>query len=366
MKTYVNLADRKYEIHIGEKLQNQFASLLKQSISSKNIALLSGDKVYGLYQQNIANHLINEGYTVLQMRISSGEANKNLHTVSKIYDELLSRNFDRGSAIIALGGGIIGDIAGYVAATLFRGINFVQMPTTLLAQVDSSIGGKTGVNHPLGKNLIGAFYQPKAVLIHTEFLKTLPPRELLCGYAEILKMALIADSNLAKNLWTNRNQFLSPDSVSKETHLILRAIEIKKRFVERDETETNQRMLLNFGHTIGHAIENVIGYGNILHGEAVLMGMIAAIQISAQRHLIDKDELETWTKRISLLLKSLPPFHFEKKDLLEALQLDKKVHNHQLKFILLKKIGEGLIINDIKQTELDESLDYLEKALQNG
>jgi 3-dehydroquinate synthase len=366
MKIHVNFAERSYDILIQKGLRHDVGEILKQSLSSKRLALISGEKAGALYQQELTSSLETAGFQVFPLIIKSGEMNKNMQTVSAIYDFLLANKFDRGSAVIALGGGIIGDMAGFAAATIFRGISFVQIPTTLLAQVDSSIGGKTGVNHALGKNLIGAFYQPKAVLIDPQFLKTLPPRELLCGYAEMLKMALIADADLAETLWLQREKLLNPILVESTSQLIFSAIQIKKAIVEADETESGRRMLLNFGHTIGHAIENVSGYGNILHGEAVLMGMIAALHLSFQHKFLSDAQFTEWTQRFHQLLLERLPFTFSKEKILTAMRLDKKISNGLMKFILLKTIGKGIIIENISLTELHDSLDFLEENLSYG
>ena len=282
IKVIVDIAERPYDIRIDRHLLMDIGNELKHVISpGKRIAVLVSKTVKKLYLDRVMRSLELQSYKAKYYLMPSGEEHKNLETVSKLYNELIEDDFDRSCSIMALGGGIVGDISGFVASSLFRGVPFIQVPTTLLSQVDSSVGGKVGVNHPAGKNLIGAFYQPQIVLIDPTVLKTLDPREIVCGYGEILKYGFIRDKALLDLCIERRDDILQLRDMDLIADLIKRSVEIKAEIVAEDEKENGMRMLLNFGHTVGHAIENSCGYGEFLHGEAVILGMIAALKLSS-------------------------------------------------------------------------------------
>ncbi|HAE99838.1 MAG TPA: 3-dehydroquinate synthase, partial [Methylophilaceae bacterium] len=266
----VSLGDRSYPIHIGSGLIQQ-AELILPHLKRKQVAIVSNTTVAPLYMACIAETLRQAGVAVIEIILPDGEAYKNSDTLNLIYDALLKNRCERTTTLIALGGGVIGDLTGYAAATYLRGVPFIQVPTTLLSQVDSSVGGKTGINHPLGKNMIGAFYQPKVVLADIETLKTLPQRELSAGVAEVIKYGLIRDADFFDWLEINMEKLMALDE-SVISYAIYRSCQNKAEVVAADEHETGERALLNLGHTFGHAIENAMGYGVWLHGEAVAAG----------------------------------------------------------------------------------------------
>lgn len=353
----VQIAERPYDIKIDQHLLMDIGSDLKHLLpSGKRIAVLVSKTVKKLYLERVMRSLILKGYQVKVYLLPSGEENKNLATVSGIYDELIEDSFDRSCAILALGGGIVGDISGFIASSLYRGLDFIQVPTTLLSQVDSSVGGKVGVNHPAGKNLIGAFYQPKIVLIDPTVLKTLDSRQIVCGYAEILKYGFIRDRSLLDLCLDEQKAILQMLDMALVSEIIRRSVEIKAEIVAQDEKENGMRMLLNFGHTIGHAIENSCGYGEFLHGEAVILGMIAALEISAQSYGLDKNDSEKYIKA----LKKIPLGGNLDKLLIDkamyALSRDKKIRDGKLNFVLLSEIGKADISNNISKELAKESM----------
>ncbi len=288
--------------------------------------------------------------------VPDGEEYKVLLWVNFIYGELLQHKLDRASALIALGGGVIGDIAGFAASTYMRGISFIQAPTTLLAQVDSSVGGKTGVNHPLGKNMIGTFYQPRLVWTDVNTLKTLPKKEFLAGMAEVIKYGVIWDEDLFRFLEDNREKIHNLERDALE-YIIRRSCEIKAEVVSRDERESGLRAILNYGHTIGHALETVTGYTTFLHGEAVAIGMHLEARLSLLSGLISDAEV----KRIHSLIKAydlpveIPP-HIDMNKIISSMQLDKKVVAGELKFILPEKIGSVSIKGVVDRARIVESI----------
>ncbi|MFA6618593.1 MAG: 3-dehydroquinate synthase [Candidatus Neomarinimicrobiota bacterium] len=353
----VQIAERPYDIKIDQHLLMDIGTYLKDVLpSGKRIAVLVSKTVKKLYLERVMASLQSKEYQAQAYLLPSGEENKNLVTVSGIYDKLIEDSFDRSCAILALGGGIVGDISGFIASSLYRGLDFIQVPTTLLSQVDSSVGGKVGVNHPAGKNLIGAFYQPKIVLIDPTVLKTLDTREIVCGYAEILKYGFIYDRSLLDLCLEKQEDILKLKDMDLISDIIKRSVEIKARIVAEDEKESGMRMLLNFGHTIGHAIENSCGYGEFLHGEAVILGMIAALEISAQSYGLDKKESEKTTKA----LKNIPlAGDLDKLDIdkaIYALSRDKKIRDGKLNFVLLSEIGKAGISNNISKELAEKSM----------
>jgi 3-dehydroquinate synthase len=343
-KIKVELGERSYNIHIGSDMAAGLAKTIMDFRFSRT-ALISNPTVYGLYGGTMLRSLEENGLDVSAVIIPDGEGYKDLLWAYYIYGELLKRKLDRASAIIALGGGVIGDIAGFVAATYMRGISFVQVPTTLLAQVDSSVGGKTGVNHPMGKNMIGAFYQPRLVWTDVNTLRTLPKREFLAGMSEVIKYGVIWDEGLFRYLEDNRTKILGLEKDAL-THIIKRSCEIKAEVVSKDEREGGLRAVLNYGHTIGHAIETATGYTTYIHGEAVAMGMHCAARLASSLGMMDKAAVE----RIRSLIVSydLPaevPSDLEPEELFLAMQLDKKAVAGKMKFVLSEKIGSVKILN---------------------
>lgn len=339
----VALGDRSYPIFIEAGIIDGLGDRLKAFNFSRKLTVISNPTVYGLYGAAFEESLKKAGLTLRSIIIPDGEGYKDLFWCYHIFSELLKLRLDRSSALIALGGGVIGDITGFVASTYMRGIAFIQVPTTLLAQVDSSVGGKTGVNHPLGKNMIGTFYQPRLVLADISTLKTLPERELLAGMAEVIKYGIIWDAELFAYLEENREKIVKLDYDALK-YIIRRSCEIKAEVVSRDERESGLRAILNYGHTIGHAIETATGYTQHLHGEAIAIGMNLEAKLASLLGLLDKEAAD----RISALIKAygLPaemPSDIDKNNILSLMQIDKKTVSGKLTFILPEKIGSVLI-----------------------
>ncbi len=353
-KIRVELGERSYNIIIGNGMLKDIGKTLERFEFSKKAALISNPTVYNLYGKTVSESLKDSGYDLTEALIPDGEEYKSLAFTEKIYEALLKAKIDRKSALIALGGGVIGDITGFAASTYMRGIDFIQAPTTLLAQVDSSVGGKTGVNHPLGKNMIGAFWQPRLVWIDTATLETLPRREFLSGLGEVIKYGVIWDNDFFSYLETNRDKLLRLD-IAALTYIIRRSCEIKAEVVSKDERESGLRAILNYGHTIGHAIETVTGYRKYLHGEAVAIGMYMEAKLSQQIGLIDNKEV----LRIKALIASygLPsemPGEIKANDLIEVMRIDKKTIGGKMHFVLPEKAGSvrihgGITAEDIKR-----------------
>jgi len=351
-KIRVELAERSYDISIGSNILEGIGDNVKLFGLSPKIAIVSNPTVFSLYGEYLSASVKKAGFDLLTVTIPDGEEYKDLLWVEHIYDELLKHKLDRSSALIALGGGVIGDITGFAASTYMRGISCIQVPTTLLAQVDSSVGGKTGVNHKLGKNMIGTFWQPRLVWIDIATLKTLPRRELLAGLAEVIKYGIIYDEKLFEFLEVNREKILNLDS-NALTHIIKRSCEIKADVVSKDERESGLRSILNYGHTIGHAIETVTGYTRFLHGEAVAIGMCLEARLSQMINLIDKDQVSKIKAIVdSYGLPSEMPADIDMNSILSSMQLDKKAVAGELKFILPEKIGWVRIYKGVTEKSL--------------
>ncbi len=348
----VDLGDRKYPIFIGPGLINH-AEVLKPYIRGEQVCVVTNETVAPIYLDTLLKNL--GSYDLAIVTLPDGEQFKTLATFNKIFDVLLEKNHHRTTTLIALGGGVVGDMTGFAAATFQRGVNFIQIPTTLLAQVDSSVGGKTGVNHPLGKNMIGAFHQPQAVLVDVNILQTLPKRELSAGLAEVIKYGLIADVEFFDWLEENIEALLRLDEAA-ISYAIKRSCEIKADIVAQDEKEAGVRAWLNLGHTFGHAIENAMGYGQWLHGEAVATGMVMAADLSRRLSWLSKKDCD---RLVSLLLKANLPIHSPDIDEAHFLQLmagDKKVLDGKLRLVLLKSIGEAITTTDFPEDKLLETL----------
>ncbi len=350
----VELGARAYAIHIGEHLLSG-AGLILPHLDLPKVAIVTNTTVAALYLQQLAEGLRAGGVDVISIVLEDGESYKNWATLNRIYDALIERRCDRKTTLIALGGGVVGDLAGFAAATYMRGIPFIQVPTTLLAQVDSSIGGKTGINHPLGKNMIGAFYQPRLVLADTAVLTSLPPRELSAGMAEVIKHGLIRDAAFFAWLEQNMEKLLACDPQAL-AHAVRRCCEIKAAVVAADERETGDRALLNFGHTFGHAIESGLGYGKWLHGEAVAAGMVMAADLSRRMGLIapvDVDRIIALLKRARL---PIAPPGIAPGLLLQLMGVDKKAEGGNLRFVLLDALGAASVRAGVPAALLQQAL----------
>ena len=337
----VDLGERSYPIMIGQSLLEN-PRLIADAVSGERAAIVTNTVVGPLYLDAVSQSLRAAGKRVTEIVLPDGEEEKTWQNLQRIYDALLAEQCDRKTTVIALGGGVVGDMAGFAAATYMRGVPFVQVPTTLLAQVDSSVGGKTGINHPLGKNMIGAFYQPKAVIADTATLGTLPPRELSAGLAEVIKHGAIIDAPFFDWIESNIARLMARDPEAL-AYAIRRSCEIKADVVRQDEREGGLRAILNFGHTFGHAIESGMGYGQWLHGEAVGCGMVMAADLSQRLGYIDAAARE----RVAALVRAagLPDSapDLDAARWLELMQVDKKNEGGQIRFILLRPLGAPLI-----------------------
>ncbi|MFB0515330.1 MAG: 3-dehydroquinate synthase [Candidatus Neomarinimicrobiota bacterium] len=356
----VNLGPRSYPIHIGAGLLSSLPDILEPLEVSGQVGLVSTANIHELYGEAVEVAFAAVGCQVSTALITDGEAAKNLATVAELYDTFLEAGLDRSSTLVAFGGGMVGDITGFVAATLFRGINYLQIPTTLLAMVDASIGGKTGVNHPRGKNLIGAFHQPQAVLIDPALVRTLPRREITAALAEIIKAAAIADSRFFQRLAESIQPLVDLTDMSLLEEAIIQACRIKARIISEDEREGDRRRILNFGHTLGHAVEAALSYGTLRHGEAVAVGMVAAGHISTRVTGFPPGELELLTATIARLeLPKLPTV--DQVAIQSFLQHDKKVQRGVLHFVLLETIGQPIITSQVTNDHIKEALDEIQR-----
>lgn len=351
----VGLAERSYLIHIGSELLNR-VELLLPHIPHKRAVIVSNTTVAPLYLKQISEGLSSNGVQVQSIILPDGEQYKCGESLNTIYDALLSARCERSTPLIALGGGVIGDITGYAAATYLRGVPFIQLPTTLLSQVDSSVGGKTGINHPLGKNMIGAFYQPSVVLADTATLNTLPDKELRAGLAEVIKYGLIRDLPFLEWLEENIEKLLARDTPALQ-YAIARSCQNKAEVVGADERESGERALLNLGHTFGHAIENGMGYGVWLHGEGVAAGTIMATDLSHRLGWLTAEDVLRVRKlfeRAGLPVVA-PRMGVEK--YMQLMGLDKKVADGKIRFVLLKSLGHAVMTGDVPQILLEQTLE---------
>ncbi len=350
----VELANRSYPIHIGRNLISD-ANLILPHLKRKHVAIVTNTTVAPLYLDKLSQTLQAAGVTVIPIILPDGEAYKNSETLNTIYDVLLQNRCERSTTLLALGGGVIGDLTGYAAATYLRGVPFIQVPTTLLSQVDSSVGGKTGINHPLGKNMIGAFYQPQVVLADIDTLKTLPAREFSAGMAEVIKYGLIRDAKFFDWLEAHIEQLMALEE-SAISEAIYRSCQNKAEVVARDEHENGERALLNLGHTFGHAIENAMGYGVWLHGEAVAAGTMLAADLSQRLGWLTTAEV---TRMHALLSKASLPLDAPKlgaEKYLDLMQMDKKVADGKIRLVLQQGIGKSVITSDYDAEKLKETL----------
>lgn len=350
-KIDVHLGSRSYSILIMPGLLDDLANKLAKGLSGKNVLIITDNNVNAIYGKSVLSKISAVSEKASISSIVPGEASKTLKTVEKLYQDCIDAELNRTSVIIALGGGVVGDIAGFVAASYMRGISFVQIPTSLLAMVDSSVGGKTGVDLPQGKNLIGAFWQPRKVIIDPDTLKTLPEREIKCGLAEVVKYGIIFDEDFFSIL-ENKATELNDMDPQTYTKVIAKCCQLKADIVEKDEKETSGlRAVLNYGHTFAHAIETVTGYEKVNHGEAVAIGMCMAASLAVDDARLD-DAAEL--RQENLLRKLHLPCSVEgvkPQDVYSAMYKDKKVVSGQLRFILPETIGEA-VVAEIVEKEL--------------
>ena len=349
----VDLGARSYPIYIGQQLLGK-PELLAKYIAGRQVMVVSNETVAPLYLQVVLDMLAEfETATVI---LPDGEQFKNLDTLNSIFSALLEKRFNRDCTLVALGGGVVGDITGFAAASYQRGVSFLQIPTTLLAQVDSSVGGKTGVNHPQGKNMIGAFHQPRCVLIDTDTLDTLDDRQLAAGLAEVIKYGLIHDVDFFAWLETNMEALKARDKQAL-AYAIERSCAIKAEIVAADERESGKRALLNLGHTFGHAIETGMGYGAWLHGEAIATGMLMAADLSARHGWLPAETVQRTEKLLQQAgLPTTPPESMNETQFRELMSIDKKVIGGNLRLVLLEDMGEAIVTGDFRQDLLSETL----------
>ena len=349
----VALGERSYPIFIGEGLLEQ--GLMNPYIRGRQVMIVSNETVAPLYIEQLKASL-DSAWKVDEVILPDGEQYKNLDHLNLIFDALLEKRHNRTTTLIALGGGVVGDMTGFAAAAYQRGVDFIQVPTTVLSQVDSSVGGKTGVNHPLGKNMIGAFHQPRAVVIDTNVLNTLPERELAAGLAEVIKYGLIYDSEFLGWLEQHMDRLNARDPETL-AQAIYRSCEVKAEVVAQDEKESGIRALLNLGHTFGHAIEAHQGYGQWLHGEAVGAGTMMAADLSARLGWLTTSDVQ----RVRTLLEAahlpvIPPADMDEAAFFELMSVDKKVLDGQLRLVLLKRLGEAVVTADFDTALLQQTL----------
>jgi 3-dehydroquinate synthase len=352
----VDLGNRSYDIMISSNWLDDLGKTVKPLIPDEKVLLITDEKVGSLYADKALASLQNADINAEVLTLPEGEENKNIKTVEKIYNFLAEYNYTRKSSLVALGGGVIGDITGFAAATYMRGINYIQVPTSLLAMVDSSVGGKTGVNHPLGKNLIGAFYQPQIVFIDTSLLETLAPEEFQAGLGEVIKYGVIRDLDFFEFLEDEISNLLNGNSKYID-QIVKGCCEIKADVVSEDEKESGVRAILNFGHTVGHALEAITNYSKYRHGEAVSIGMIAAARIAMEMDMISDMQVQRlW----QVITKAHLPYQIgdiDPADIEEKMKKDKKVILGKVRFVLPTGIGEVIIRNDIPEKLVLEVLE---------
>src|SRR3984957_6373130 len=351
----IKLGPRSYPVHIGENLLEETGRICRSALLKGRAAIVSDRKVANLYSERVSDALTNEGFKVSPHRVEPGETSKSFEVAASLCEDFARHGIDRQSFVVALGGGVVGDLAGFVAAIYYRGVPVVQIPTTIMAQVDSSVGGKTGINLRAGKNLVGAFYQPVAVLADTTTLTTLGRREWNEGFAEVIKYGVIREKGLLTEL---------RDATWNLPDLIRRCVEIKASFVEEDEKETTgSRALLNFGHTLGHAIEAVAGYGTLLHGEAVALGMVAAARVSAERAGLPENDVKELPSVISRLgPPTRMPDRLPRSQILEKVFADKKFENGKIRFVVTPRLGSALLAENITIEDLESGLKAIDPS----
>jgi 3-dehydroquinate synthase len=347
----VDLGERSYPIHIGSGLLDD-AGLFQPHVGGRRAAIVTNATVEPLYADRLAAALERAGARTMRIVLPDGEAHKTWQTLDRIFEALLKAQADRKTVLVALGGGVVGDLTGFAAATYQRGIAHLQVPTTLLAQVDSSVGGKTAINHPLGKNMVGAFHQPSAVIVDTATLATLPPREFAAGLAEVVKYGAIHDLDFLAWIEAHVADLEGRDPATL-AHAIRRSCAIKAAIVAEDERETGARALLNFGHTFGHAIESAAGYGAWLHGEAVAAGMALAARFSVRTGRISQADAERLIALLARLKLPVAPPSIPRDVWLEYMGRDKKNESGRITLILLDRLGRAAVVKDTPERELE-------------
>ena len=355
----VDLAERSYPIYVQSGLLPQLPNFLKRHELTEKLFIITDDNVRQLYGEPVVESLSDAGLQVELLSVPAGESSKSLEQTNYLYTKMLESHANRQSIVIALGGGVVGDLAGFVAATFMRGVRFVQVPTTILAQVDSSVGGKVGINHPLGKNLIGAFYQPHFVLIDPQTLSTLPDRQIRAGSAEIIKYGFIYDREFYNLIATNLDALFSLQDASLLEQALCRSCEIKAEVVSQDEKEVGLRAILNFGHTLGHAIEAVTTYTSFLHGEAVVHGIKAALYLSHRLGSFTLERVDEYVDVLNQFQVTPLPHDLKYDSLLVALQKDKKRSSKGQLWVLLKEIGKAVLTRQVQDEWVREAVDYM-------
>lgn len=351
---HIALGEHSYDIKIGYKMST--GELIHAALpKTKDLLIVSNETVASLYMESLQAQLAPFGFNCRTCILKDGEVYKNVDSYMQIMTTLLEDRMGRDGALVALGGGVVGDMTGFVAATYQRGVDFVQIPTTLLALVDSSVGGKTAINHPLGKNMIGAFHQPKLVIADLDYLKTLPSREIAAGMAEVIKYAVIFDREFFNYLQQN-----APSSKLDLSYVVKRCCEWKAFVVSQDEKEKGMRALLNYGHTFGHAIEVGMGFGNYLHGEAVAIGMVVAAYVA---HKLKGFDAEVYQSLLELLprydLPILIPEFLQGADFISHMHHDKKVKQGKINYVLPLSLGKSAVFNDLEDQEIADCIDVL-------
>ena len=349
----VALGERSYPIFIGEGLLEQ--GLMNPYIRGRQVMIVSNETVAPLYIEQLKASL-DSAWKVDEVILPDGEQYKTLETFNSVMSYMLEGNYSRDVVVIALGGGVIGDLVGFAASCYQRGIDFIQIPTTLLSQVDSSVGGKTAVNHPMGKNMIGAFYQPQAVVIDIDTLFTLPAREFAAGMAEVIKYGILGDAEFFAYIEQHKTS-IKEKNTAQLIEIIKRCCRNKADIVAQDEKESGIRALLNLGHTFGHAIEAEMGYGNWLHGEAVAVGMVQASQLAQLRGWLNESEVEQVTQLLGFFdLPVTGPENMDCSHYLPHMKKDKKVQADTIRFVLPKRIGKAILVKDVTESELQQIL----------
>jgi len=348
----VKLGPRSYPIYIGSGLVKSAGKFLRETARGTAAAVVTNAKVDRLYGAQCVSSLRKSGFRTVTITLPDGEKYKTLDHVKKIYDELIKNRFDRADTIVALGGGVTGDMAGFAAATYMRGIDFVQVPTTLLAQVDSSVGGKTGVDYPGGKNIIGSFHQPKLVLADISTLLTLSAREFRCGIAEVIKYGIISSAPLFNYLEKSVNKITARKKEALEK-IIADSCRIKAGIVEKDERESGVRAVLNMGHTFGHAIETALGFRKLKHGEAVAIGLVMASRLSYSLGLLKAEAVNRVSRLVAEFgLPTSPPRSLDPEDIIKGMSHDKKRVSGKHRFIVFDRIGRASIRSDLTKNEI--------------
>jgi 3-dehydroquinate synthase len=348
----ISLGERSYDVVVDWDSLDGLGAALHDVVSGTQVGLISDDSVWPLYGERVSASLREAGFEPVHVVLPAGEKNKNLGTIETILDALLAARFDRGSTIVALGGGVVGDMAGFAASILLRGVKFVQVPTTILAQVDASVGGKTGVDHASGKNLIGAFHQPSLVYVDASTLGTLPRREIVSGLGEVVKHAVIRDADMFADLERDIDA-LSDRQATSETwiRLIERNCRIKAAVVAEDERESGIRAILNYGHTAAHAIESLGHYDRYHHGEAVLYGMLIAGELARVRGMWTQDEAARQSALVRRLIETTSPEDYSVAEVWQKMLSDKKVVAGTVRFVLPTRIGDARIVGDVSFDE---------------